>query len=83
MSLVNRLLNRERGSSHVAKGRLQQVLAQDRARVSPGKLRRMRQDVIRTVSQYLDIDPENVEIELSRVGRDVRLDAHIPLRRGA
>ncbi len=82
MSLVNRLLNRERGSSRVAKGRLQQVLAQDRARVSPGQLQRMRQDVIRTVSRYLDIDPEKVEIELSQVGREVRLDAHIPLRRG-
>ena len=81
MNVMNRLFNRNHGSGKVAKGRLEQVIAHDRARVSPGKLQTVRQEVIRAVARHLDIDPDGVRVELSRNGREIRVDAHIPLRR--
>ncbi len=81
MSVVNRFLNRKRGSRHVAKSRLQSVVAHDRAHISPGKLQHVREDLVRTLSRHLDIDPESVRVELTPQGREIHLDARIGLRR--
>ncbi len=81
MNLVNRVFNRRTRSSQVAKDRLQALLAHDRARVTPAQLQRLQREMVSTLSKYLDIDEERARFELRQVGRDVLLDAQIPLRR--
>ncbi len=81
MNVVQRVFSRHRGSRHEAKARLERVIAHDRARISPGQLQHLREDLIRTLTHHLDIDPDNVRVELIPQGRELRLDARIALRR--
>ncbi len=83
MVSVRTLLNRHHRSGQVAKGRLEHVLAHDRARISPGKLQHVGQEIARVVAQHLDAEPEEVEIQLTRRGRKIQLEAHVPLRPSA
>ncbi len=83
MNLVNRFRNSKRRSGQVAKERLSNVLPLDRARVAPGKLEHIEREIARVVRQQLGVDPERVEVQVTRQGRDVRLDAHVSLRRSA
>jgi len=82
MNLMSRLFGHNRPpSGAVAKERLKEVLVRDRVPVSYSELQRMRRDLIVAVSRHVDIDPERVELEFAHTGRDVHLNAHIPLRR--
>lgn len=81
MSMVQRVFSRNRGSRYIAKSRLKEVIAHDRARISPGKLQHLREDLIRTLTHHLDIDPDSVRVELAPHGREIHLDARIALRR--
>lgn len=81
MNVVERMFNRQQGSRYDAKARLERVVAFDRARISPGKLQHLQEDLVRTLMYHLDIEPESVRVELIPQGREIRLDARIALRR--
>lgn len=63
-----------------AKERLQLVLVHDRTDLTPAQLEALKDDLLKAISQYIDIDPEAVQIGLERDGRSQRLVADIPLR---
>jgi cell division topological specificity factor len=63
-----------------AKERLQLVLVHDRTDLTPAQLEALKDDLLKAISQYIDIDPEAVRIGLERDGRSQRLVADIPLR---
>ncbi len=67
-------------SAASAKERLQLVLIHDRTDLSPAQLEALKNDLLKAISNYIDIDPEAVRIELERDGREQRLVADIPLR---
>ena len=67
-------------SATSAKERLQLVLVHDRTDLTPGQLESLKDDLIKAISQYIDIDPEAVRIELEKDGREQRLVADIPLK---
>lgn len=67
-------------SAASAKERLQLVLVHDRTDLTPGQLESLKDDLIKAISQYIEIDPEAVRIELERDGREQRLVADIPLK---
>lgn len=67
-------------SATSAKERLQLVLVHDRTDLTPGQLESLKDDLIKAISQYIEIDPEAVRIELERDGREQRLVADIPLK---
>ncbi len=69
--------NRSAGS---AKERLQLVLVHDRTDLTPAQLEALKDDLLKAISNYIDIDPEAVQIGLERDGRSQRLVADIPLR---
>ena len=71
--------SRKRSASS-AKERLQLVLVHDRTDLTPAQLESLKNDLIKAISNYIDIDPEAVRIELEREGREQRLVADIPLR---
>lgn len=67
-------------SASSAKERLQLVLVHDRTDLSPGQLEALKDDLLKAISKYIEIDPDAVQIGLERDGREQRLVADIPLR---
>lgn len=80
LDIIDRLLGREPPSAHQAKERLKLVLVHDRTDLSPALLDKLKDDLIQTISQHIDIDPSAVSIEMTQEGREQRLIADIPLR---
>ena len=67
-------------SASSAKERLQLVLVHDRTDLTPGQLESLKDDLLKAISQYIEIDPDAVRIDLEKDGRSQRLVADIPLR---
>lgn len=67
-------------SGKVAKRRLQMVLIQDRASVSPGVMEKLRDDIIQVISKYMVINKSDMEISLENVEDSVALVANIPVQ---
>jgi cell division topological specificity factor len=82
MSWLDRLLRRGRLTSRqIAKDRLQMVLIHDRSDLSPGMLEILKDEIIATIGQRVDVDREGVVFTLEQDGRESRLIADIPLTR--
>ena len=67
-------------SANSAKERLQLVLIHDRTDLTPAQLDALKDDLIDTISRYIEIDPAAVHIAVEHDGRSQRLMADIPLR---
>ncbi|KXK12168.1 MAG: cell division topological specificity factor [Chloroflexi bacterium OLB14] len=67
-------------SASSAKERLQLVLVHDRTDLTPAQLEALKDDLLKAISKYIEIDPEAVQIGLERDGREQKLVADIPLR---
>ena len=67
-------------SGKVAKKRLQMVLIQDRASVSPEVMEKLRDDIIQVMSKYMVINKSDMEISLENVEDSVALVANIPVQ---
>jgi cell division topological specificity factor len=80
MRFLDRLFqHREPTSRQVAKDRLQLVLVHDRINISPAMLDTMKDEMIKVISQYVEIDPDGVEVTFSQSKRQSRLTADIPI----
>jgi cell division topological specificity factor len=75
----DRIFGRKR-SAQSAKERLQLVLVHDRTDLTPAELEELKDDLLKTISRHIAIDPDAVQIALERDGREQRLVADIPLR---
>jgi len=69
------------GSKHIARERLRLVLVHDRVSVSPQLLQDLKEDLIRVISEYMEIDERGLEVTLSRDENAVALMASIPIVR--
>ena len=67
-------------SGKVAKKRLQMVLIQDRASVSPEVMEKLRDDIIQVIYKYMVINKSDMEISLENVEDSVALVANIPVQ---
>ena len=73
-------LFRRKKSANSAKERLQLVLIHDRTDLTPTQLEALKDDLIETISRYIEIAPAAVSINVAQDGRAQRLVADIPLR---
>jgi len=73
-------LFRRKKSANSAKERLQLVLIHDRTDLTPAQLESLKDDLIATISRYIEIDPDAVTINVAQDGRQQRLVADIPLK---
>jgi cell division topological specificity factor len=73
------LFTRKRSASS-AKERLQLVLIHDRTDLTSTELEALKDDLLKAISRYIEIDPDAVQISLERDGRSQRLVADIPLK---
>ena len=82
-----KLFNRNDSSKDIAKERLKLVLINDRANVSPQFLEMIKGELIKVISDYMEIDEQGLEIKLTRTKRDIddstvpALVANIPIKR--
>lgn len=80
LEFITRMFGKESASSKkMAKERLRLVLVHDRARISPSMLDRLREDLIKTISNYMEVDQDALEIKLCQDDGKVALVANIPV----
>ena len=68
-------------SGDVAKERLQLVLIQDRVKLPPMAMEKIRDDIIEVISKYVEVDTDGIDISLTKTARQSRLVANIPILR--
>ena len=77
---------RRKSSGDVAKDRLKLLLISDRANCSPEVMELIKNDIIKVISQYMEIDCENLDIQITQTesdgqnGRVPALCANIPIK---
>ncbi len=81
MDFLMKLFNKESGSKDVAKERLRLVLVHDRASVAPHVMQAIKEDIIRVISKYMEIDESRMEVDLANTNNAVALTASIPVMR--
>ena len=69
----------ERSSARTAKERLIVVLSHDRSDIEPGILEKIKNDIVRVISEHIDVDPSTIQVHLFSEGREQHLKADIPL----
>jgi cell division topological specificity factor len=80
LDFISRILGKESTSSkNVAKERLRLVLVHDRTSISPYVLNRLKEDLIKVISNYMEIDESALEVSLSQDDKEVALIANIPV----
>ncbi|HOJ11966.1 MAG TPA: cell division topological specificity factor MinE [Clostridiales bacterium] len=78
--------SRPKASKDVAKERLKLVLIHDRANVSPQFLEMIKSEIIKVITNYIEVDERDLDIQLTRTqsedGESVvpALIANIPIR---
>ena len=80
VSLFDKLIGRTTSSADRAKERLHLVLIHDRTDLSPEDLRSLKDRLIQVISEYVDIDASQTEIQIEVEGREQSLIANIPLK---
>ena len=60
-------------SVFIAKDRLKVLLVSDRVNCTPDALEKIKNELYRTVSKYMDVTPESFEVQI------IRTDIHIKL----
>ncbi len=67
-------------SKDVAKERLRLVLVHDRASVSPEFLEKIKEDLIKVISKYMEIDEENTKVIMHRMDESAVLEANLAIK---
>lgn len=82
MDLFGKIMGKEASlSKNVAKERLRLVLVHDRTSVSPQLLDNIKEDMLKVISSYMDIDKSGTEVTLNSDEDSVALVASIPVIR--
>ena len=79
LDALRRLFGGKSDSSEQAHERLKFVLIHDRANVSPEVMEHIKNDIIKVISHYMDIDQKAMEISLENDQDSVALVANIPV----
>ena len=81
LELLQRILGKEtnRASKNIATERLRLVLMHDRLDLTPQMMNSLRSDILKVISDYLEIDESGMEIALHRANDSIALVANIPV----
>ena len=76
-----KIFGKKEPSGKVARNRLKVVLVHDRINISPEIMENMRNDIVKVISRYVDIDMKAMEMSLANDDDSVALVANIPVSR--
>ena len=80
--LIQKMFGKESsGSKEIAKERLRLVLVHDRVNVSPQFMEILKEDMIKVISNYMEINEKEMEVNLTHSNTSVALVANIPVNR--
>ena len=80
--IIQRIFGKEpHGSKDIAKERLRFVLVHDRVDTSPQFMEVLKDDMIKVISNYMEINEKEMEVSLSTSKSSVALVANIPINR--
>lgn len=77
---------KKKSSGNIAKDRLKLVLVSDRANCSPEIMEQIKNDIIKVISKYVEIDAEGLDIKITQTesegnnGSVPALYANIPIK---
>lgn len=77
---------KKKSSGSVAKDRLKLLLVSDRANCSPDVMEMIKNDIIKVISKYMEIDVEGLDIQITQTESDTNngtvpaLFANIPIK---
>ena len=77
---------KKKNSGNVAKDRLKLLLVSDRANCSPDIMEMIKNDIIKVISKYMEIDVEGLDIQITQTDSDSNngpvpaLFANIPIK---
>lgn len=77
---------KKKNSGEVAKDRLKLLLISDRANCSPEIMEMIKNDIIKVISKYMEIDAEGLDIQITQTESDTSngnvpaLCANIPIK---
>ncbi|MFV0635431.1 cell division topological specificity factor MinE [Mitsuokella sp.] len=80
-NLVKKIFGKKEKSGQIAHDRLKVVLIHDRANVSPEVMENLKNDIIKVISNYMDINQKDMDISLENDDNSVALVANIPVNR--
>lgn len=80
MSWFDSLFRKNTSSAQIAKSRLKVAISIDRNNLSPEMLNMLQDDIVRAISQRLDIDRDGMKITTERGEGGQRLIADIPFK---
>ncbi len=82
LDLILKLFGKESsGSKNIAKERLRLVLVHDRVNVSPQFMETLKDDMIKVISNYMEINEQEMEVNLTKSKSSVAIVANIPVNR--
>ena len=81
LELLQRLLGKDDAvqSKNVARERLRLVLVQDRCSIAPHIMESLKEDLIKVISKYMEIDETGLEVTFSDEDNSLALMANIPI----
>jgi cell division topological specificity factor len=83
MSFLDYFKGKQKKTADVAKGRLQLIIAQERAECGgPDFLRLMHDELLAVVRKYIDVDPSAVRVQMDKDGGCEILEVNITLPEG-
>lgn len=71
---------RRKKSGETARDRLKLVLTYDRAKLPPGKLEKLKEELLEVLKRYFPADDRGVEVRLEERGESTVLIAEVPVR---
>ena len=81
LDMIARFFNKDIGGSReIARERLRLVLVHDRSSSSPELLNALKEDLIKVIRDYLEIDEEALLVSLENESDSVALIANIPVK---
>ncbi|MFN8528126.1 MAG: cell division topological specificity factor MinE [Anaerolineae bacterium] len=70
-----------RGSSDVARERLQFILIHDRIHLPPERMDMMKQEILAVLRKYIDVEGDNLDIALQKRDKNSLLVAEVPFNK--
>jgi len=74
------IFNKKQKSGSVAKNRLQLVLIQDRLNTTPELIEMLKSDILKVLSNYVEIDEDELDIDMDSNADGPALVANIPIK---
>ncbi|MGC9967258.1 MAG: cell division topological specificity factor MinE [Syntrophobacteraceae bacterium] len=80
LSILRRFLG-DRQSGQIARKRMQFVLMHDRVDITPEMMEAVKNDIIKVLSRYMEIDNRSIKVDLEQGGDFMALISNVQIKR--